>query len=75
MGIFRRFTSRSFKYATAMVFTLSLYAGVAGSIQPVRAEGPADPAPSLLRKWSMRTLVKKCCLIIHMDRQLAQQIG
>lgn len=50
MGIFRRFTSRSFKYATAMVFTLSLYAGVAGSMQPVRAEGPADPAPFIAAK-------------------------
>ncbi|MCF2715842.1 endonuclease [Paenibacillus sp. UKAQ_18] len=50
MGIFRRFTSRSFKYATAMVFTLSLYAGVAGSMQPARAEGPADPAPFIAAK-------------------------
>lgn len=75
MGIFRRFTSRSFKYATAMVFTLSLYAGVVGGMQPARAEGPADPAPFIAAKVVNENAGKKCCSIIHMDRQPAQQIG
>ena len=50
MGIFHRLTSRSFKYASAMVFTLSLYTGVVGSVQPAHAEGPADPAPYIAAK-------------------------
>ncbi|MFK4303052.1 DNA/RNA endonuclease YhcR with UshA esterase domain [Paenibacillus sp. RC254] len=50
MGIIRLFASRSFKYATAMVFTLSLYAGAVSSIQPASAEGPADPAPFIAAK-------------------------
>ncbi|MEC0182800.1 chitinase N-terminal domain-containing protein [Paenibacillus peoriae] len=50
MGIIRLFASRSIKYATAMVFTLSLYAGATSSIQPASAEGPADPAPFIAAK-------------------------
>ncbi|MEC0236434.1 endonuclease [Paenibacillus kribbensis] len=50
MGIIRLFASRSIKYATAMVFTLSLYAGAVSGIQPASAEGPADPAPFIAAK-------------------------
>ncbi|WP_025715886.1 endonuclease [Paenibacillus sp. 1-18] len=50
MGIIRLFASRGFKYATAMVFTMSLYAGVVSSIQPASAEGPTDPAPFITAK-------------------------